>query len=122
MTTTVYTTPKEILVADQQAFTISIRVGNAGLSADSDGKKILLAGTPLKGTADANILQVRNTVAIKEDGSNAKMVLMHDVDVTAGTVNGTGIVSGVIDLNKCGYSASSTAQTALARIIFMKGE
>ena len=121
MTTTVYTTPKEILVADQQAFTISIRVGNAGLSADSDGKKILLAGTPLSGTGSANILQVRTTVAIKDDATPT-MVLMHDVDVTAGTVNGTAIVSGVIDLNKCGFEASNTAQTALTRIIFMKGE
>lgn len=122
MITTTYTTPKQILIADDLAFTISIKVGNAGIVADANGKKIIKAGSPLSGTAGADILQVRQTVAILDDTATATMVLLHDVDVTAGTENGTAVVTGVIDINKIGYVPAAACQAALTRIVFVKGD
>jgi len=122
METTTYTTPKEILIADELKFTIGAILGNAGLVADSDGKKILTAGTPISGTAGANMLTVRQTVGIKDDTATAKFILLHDVDVTSGNANGTIIVSGYIDLDKLVTEPSAEAQTALSPAIrFLRG-
>lgn len=40
---------KQILIANELAFTIGARVDNTGVEADSNGRKILKAGTPLFG-------------------------------------------------------------------------
>lgn len=122
MVTTTYTTPKQILIADEQAFTISVRVGNTGLVADADGKKILKAGSPLSNVLGADVLQDRQKVLILDDTATATMILMHDVDVTAGDMNGTAVVSGVVDINKLGYVPAAACQAALTRIIFVKGD
>jgi hypothetical protein len=120
--TTSYVTPKQILIAPELAFTISAILGNAGISADSDGKKIIKAGSPISGTAAANMLVVRTTVGILDDTATAKFVLVNDVDVTAGNNNGTLLVSGFVDINKLGTTPSATAQTALTKITFVKGD
>lgn len=122
MTQTDYSATKDILIAEELAFAIPVIFGNAGLVADSDGKKIIKAGTPISGTAAANILQVRQTVAIKDDTATATMIALHDVDVTDGNANGTALVAGIVDINKCGLVPSANAQGALTKITFMKGE
>lgn len=60
---------KQILVADETAVTFGAQVGNAGIDADDNGKKILKAGTPLYG----NLLD-RDTAFVKAtttDGTKA---------------------------------------------------
>ncbi len=87
---------KQILVADETAVTFGAQIGNAGVSADANGRKILKAGTPVYGS-----LLDRDTAFVKasttEGVSNANAVLLHDVDVTAGDENGTIISVGHID-------------------------
>lgn len=98
---------KQILVADETAVTFGVQVGNTGLTADANGKKILKAGTPIKGDwLDRDTAFVKATTSTSGEGanatqtSNANAVLLHDVDVTAGDVNGTAISVGHIDMLK----------------------
>ena len=116
---------KHILIAnDSYMVTLPARVTNTGLSADSDGKKILRAGTPLYGDITA-----RGTAFVKstttEGVSNATAVLLHDVDVTAGAENATIILAGCVDTLKLDSATAelitTAVKTALPRIIFVEG-
>ena len=123
--TNVYDTRNTILIG-QESFYIALpaRVINTGLTADSNGKKILKAGTPLSGN-----IENRDTAFVKattsSGASNATAVLLHDVDVTSGANNGTIVLAGCIDLLKLDSNTSSLVTTevkkALDKIIFVKG-
>lgn len=123
----VFNADLQILIAPELAHTIGVQLGNAGISAGEDGKKIIKAGTPIGGTVDA--LQTRDTVLSAQTGANAQGVLLHDVDVTAGAANATMVVAGVVDEEKIkknlgsAYATyiTSTVKTALPRIIFQNG-
>lgn len=87
---------KTILYNTKLLFALSVIISNAGVEADSEGKKIVKAGTPLKGS-----LLNRDeafTVGAKDDAVVG--IAEHDVDVTAGTANGGIIVFGFIDESK----------------------
>ena len=116
---------KHILIANNSYMvTLGAQVTNTGIDADSDGKKILKAGTPLYGD-----ITKRGTAFVKatttEGVSNATAVLLHDVDVTAGAENGTIILAGCVDLLKLDTATkalvTSAVTTALPRIIFVEG-
>ena len=90
---------KFILVDEKNSTAVSCKVANTGISADSDGRKIVKAGTPLAGD-----LTARGTAFTKatttEGVSNAVGILLHDVDVTDGTKNAQVVIFGTFDLNK----------------------
>lgn len=70
--------------------------------------KIVKAGTPIK--IDLTNLQ---TDAVKADGSTAmNAVLLHDVDVTAGKANGTALIFGFVNVNRCDSDVQSLITTA----------
>jgi hypothetical protein len=122
MEITTAVTPKTILFAAEPKVAVSVVVGNTGLDADSDGKKILKAGTPLKGD-----LTARGTAFVKgsETGdpavSDAVAILLHDVDVTAGNKNAQALVFGFVDEAKCPENAITAAvKAALKGIFFLK--
>lgn len=112
----------DVLLNPDNAFEIGVQVGNTGVSADSNGRKIIKAGTPVGGTVSA--LETRNTVLnvtnTSSNGANAQGVLRHDVDVTNGNANATLIVRGEVDSSKCPTIAAE-AKTALTHIIFVNG-
>lgn len=114
---------KQILIAeDSYKVTLGAVIGNTGVSADSDGKKILKAGTPLAG--DITKRNAEHAFVLATNASNAKAVLLHDVDVTAGDENGTIVLAGVVDLKKLDSATVNllTAEmvAALPRIIFIE--
>lgn len=114
-----YEVPKNILVAPELAFTIGVRVSNSGVSADSNGRKIIKAGYPLAGN-----IEERNT-AFTATATSAVGVCLHDVDVTNGDGNATIVLSGIVDLNKIDATTLiqlESAKTTLTKIIFIKGE
>ena len=115
---------KQILIAeDSYKVTLGVVVTNTGITADSNGKKIIKAGTPLAGSFEA-----RNTAftieTTSQGATDAVCVALHDVDVTAGAENATVVVAGVVDLNKLDSSVqtllTNTVKAALSRIIFFK--
>ena len=121
--TTTYNAPeKDVALNPDNLFEIGVQVANTGVTADSEGRKIIKAGTPVGGTT--SVLSTRNTVLTvtnsSSTGANAQGVLRHDVDVTAGNANATMIVRGEVDESKCPTIASE-AKTALVHIIFVNG-
>lgn len=121
-----YTAEKTILVAPELAFTLPIKVTNTGISADSDGKKILYAGQPIYGDITA-----RETAFVKAtttkgenddpDTSNANAIILHTVDVTDGAENATAVIFGFVDENKLdNVTITADEKVALSKITFVK--
>jgi hypothetical protein len=120
---------KFILVDEKNSTAVSCKVANTGISADSDGRKIVKAGTPLAGDLTARgTAFVKATTTPGEGGasgsSNAVGILLHDVDVTDGTKNAQVVIFGTFDLNKfdSDVAALIDAETkaALKMIQFIK--
>ena len=89
-------TPKQILFGTAPMMSVGVVVSSSDIIANSEGRKIVKAGTPLVGS-----LEARNT-AFTVAGSGASDiagVLLHDVDVTDGNNNGTLLIFGFVNLN-----------------------
>lgn len=101
VTKTSYLNKNQILFAVEHQVSMSIVVDDANITAGSNGKKIVKAGTPLAGSLDA-----RTTAFTKASSSgspsvsNAVGILLHDVDVTAGENNGTLLIFGFVNTNR----------------------
>lgn len=101
---------KQILIAPELAFTIGCLVTNTGVSADTEGKKVLKAGTPVGG---ADVLVNRQAV-LAQNTDAPQGVLLHDVDVTKGQANATLVVEGTIDIEKLDEEVKTLVNTASA--------
>lgn len=118
----------QILFATQPSMAVGIQITNTGLTADSNGKKIIKAGTPIAGSLEARgtaWTQAATTGGSGSETNNATAVLLHDVDVTAGAENATALIFGFVDLNKIESSVAALidahAKKALAgKITFLK--
>lgn len=116
-----YGVEKHILIANNSYMvTLPAQVTNTGVDADSDGKKILKAGTPLAGD-----ITKRDTAFTKTNGNTARAILLHDVDVTDGANNATIILAGCVDLLKIDSTTreliTSNVKGAVPNIIFVEG-
>lgn len=102
---------KRFIVDENNSTAFSCVVANTGITADSEGKKIIKAGTPLYGS-----LTARNTAFTISGASGAKPVgvALHDVDVTAGNANSQVLVSGFIDISKVESSVASALASVAA--------
>ena len=112
-------TRKIILVDEKNSTAVSCKVANTGISADSDGKKIAKAGTPLAGD-----LTARGTAFTVAGQNTPSCVLLHDVDVTSGTKNAQAVIFGTIDLSKLETDVqsliTSSVKSSLKMIQFIK--
>ena len=109
---------------------IPVTVDDTGITADSDGKKIVPAGTIIGGVSASVLKDDTQLVCEKNsDGEtgaagaavDAEGVLYNDVDVTYGTASGSMIIHGFIDLNKLPATPHANAVTAIAgRTVFLK--
>lgn len=113
-----YGADKNILIAPELAFSIGCIVGNDGVTENSEGRKIIKAGTPVGSTM--NVFENRQTVLTVGD-ANAQGVVLHDVDVTDGNANATLVVKGTVDLLKLDVQITTAAKEKLTNITFMKG-
>ena len=113
---------KHILIAnDSYMVTLPGIIKATGVTAGTDGKKIVKAGTPVYG--DIEKRDAGFTVS-GASGATPVAVVMHDVDVTAGDENGTIVIAGCVDLLKLDTSvrtAISSVKANLPRIIFVEG-
>lgn len=91
-------TPTQILGSTSPYHAISIIVDDtAGTVIGS--KKIVKAGTPL--VVDPSNLQTAATkIASNSNIGDANVILLHDVDVTNGDANGSGLVIGIVNYNR----------------------
>ena len=116
-----YANEKQILIAPELAFSIGCLVGNTGVEADANGKKIIKAGTPVGGST--SVLTNRQTVLTK-GAENAQGVVLHDVDVTDGDGRAALVIAGYVDLYKLDADVVTIANEAaktLNRIVFLNG-
>lgn len=116
---------KDIVIGVESYYiALPAQVTNTGISADSDGKKILRAGTPVSGD-----ITKRDTAFVKASTSsgtsNATAIVLHDVDVTDGANNATIVLAGCIDTLKLDTATkalvTAEVKAALPRIIFVEG-
>lgn len=90
--------PTQILGNVDLQFAISIIVDDsAGTTVGS--KKIVKAGTPLK-VDPANLQTPATKIASHDNIDEANVILIHDVDVTDGDANGSGLVMGIVNYNR----------------------
>lgn len=122
---------KNVLIAPELAHTLGVRVKNTGVTADSEGKKIILAGTIIGGETDAlSDRTAELAVANANTIATAQGITINDVDVTNGTGTVAMLKAGVVDTDKlpAAMQAIVTNATAmnnasgLSKIIFQKGD
>lgn len=95
-------------------------------TANSLGKKIVKAGTPLTGDLTNRLTPFTAAKAgSASEASDAVGVLLHDVDVTTGDANGTLLIFGFVNLDRIDETIqgklTSYVKTALAgRVTFLK--
>lgn len=116
ITKTSGTTRKTILIAPELAFSLSCKIANTGV-AEVEGRKVVLAGTPLKGD-----LEARDTeFTVAQESETPCGIILHDVDVTKGTANAQVVVFGFVDTSKLEGSVLTPEMKAkLPKITFVK--
>lgn len=121
-----YVSTNQILFNTDPFVAVSIIVDGAlGVTDPATGRKIVKAGTPLAGD-----LTKRETtfVAVNEASaslaSNAKGILLHDVDVTTGDANGTLLIFGFVNVDRIDATVMAKnnehVKEALKGIYFLK--
>lgn len=110
--------PVQILYNVQNQMSVSIKLGkNFAGAVTENGRKIVKAGTPL--TGDLTNRAVAFTAAGE---SNAKGVLLHDVDVTEQDANATLLIWGFVNLDRVDAATkallTAQVQTALAGQVY----
>ena len=101
VTKTSYLNKNQILFAVEHQVSMSIVVDDANITAGSNGKKIVKAGTPLAGSLDARTTAfTKASSSGTPSASNAVGILLHDVDVTAGENNGALLIFGFVNTNR----------------------
>lgn len=102
-------TPDQILANVEFQMSVGCRVPKSlGTLNEDTGKTIALAGTPIH-------VNFENTL---EDVTTAdpNAVLLHDVDVTAGTMNGTALYFGVVNINRLAESVQAKVTAGVNQI------
>ena len=117
-----YAGVKEILkTRDFEA--IGVMVDGTGIATNSDGFKIVPAGTIVGGKTkpalanDGEVVVSKNT---EDTGADAEGVLLHDVDVTHGDAPGSMVIRGNIDLAKIEKPVDEVQAALKGRILFIK--
>lgn len=123
-----YTNTKEILKFGQHSIQVAVTVDpTTGVMVD--GRKIAKAGTIVGGKGgstlkdDSKPVEKKNTQGSSAGstgaGVDAEGVLLYDVDVTNGAMEGAMVVHGFIDLSKLPEVPCDAAKTALKQITFL---
>lgn len=85
----------QILVAPSSLqFAVGIVVDDTGVTADSRGKKIIKAGTPVAGDL------MNRTEPFQKAATGVEGVLVHDVDVTVGEANASLLLFGFVNVSR----------------------
>lgn len=97
-----YVSTNQILFNTDPFVAVSIIVDDAlGVTDPATGRKIVKAGTPLAGDLtkrETAFVAVNNASASLD--SDAKGILLHDVDVTTGDANGTLLIFGFVNVDR----------------------
>ncbi|TCJ01500.1 hypothetical protein [Cytobacillus praedii] len=119
---TTFSNKKGILKFPDHYVNLAVTVSDVGITANTDGKKIVPAGTILGGgvLGDTNKLAVKATSSGTPAVSNAEGVLFNDVDVTYGPASGALLIHGFVAIDKLPTQPTAEEKTALKQITFLK--
>ena len=121
--TEVYTNENDYLIAGQNSFALSCIVGNAGVSAGADGRKVIKAGTPLYIGSGKNVYKDRfETLTIS--GDTVVGIARHNIDVTAGNANDAVLTQGYVEFYRLDADVQAKVagvETQLTEIKFVRG-
>ena len=109
--------PVQILFNVQNQMSVGIKLAkNFAGAVVENGRKIVKAGTPLKGDL------TNRSAAFTAAGDTAVGVLLHDVDVTDQDANATLLIWGFVNLNRVDAATkallTSAVQTSLAGKVY----
>jgi len=108
---TEYGTPREILKFLSHHVGVAAMIDDTGITADSKGRKIIPAGTLVKGLGTGTVE--------KANDSTTEGLILSEVNVTHGKAPCTVIIHGFINTAKLPEAPSTAAKTALRQISFM---
>ncbi|WP_314068343.1 hypothetical protein [uncultured Vagococcus sp.] len=116
---------KNQILADVSNYkSLSVVVGDAGVTAGADGKKVILAGTPIGGAdpfaAEQAVLTSTNTAG---NGATAHGVALHDIHFNGkNKANGTLLYFGTVnEFRFPNVTVVAEAKTALdGKVYFVK--
>lgn len=115
-----YLNTVNILKFPDHVVAIPVTVDDTGITVNTEGKKIVPAGSIIGGVGGKTLVDDTLDVTV-ENTADAEGVLLSDVDVTYGPEGGTMVIHGFVDLTKLPAAPDATAVTALAgRIVFLK--
>lgn len=116
-----YGNVQQILFAVEHQVSVGIVVDETCGVAQTNGRKIAKAGTPVTGDLDKRT--VAFTPATTGETTNVIGVLLHDVDVTTGDNNGTLLLFGFVNTNRLDETTkgkiTADIKKALPKITFM---
>lgn len=113
--------PTQVLGTIANKVGLGVLVSGEGVTADSMGRKVIPAGTPVGG--DTSTLEDEQAVLKVANDATAQGILEHEVDVTSGQGNGTLIICGYVNEFRVpdGVNITAEAKTALAgKVVFFK--
>jgi len=121
---TTYSNTKQILLCDHKV-AINVLVDNTDVEVNSDGKKIVPAGTIVGGSTKPVLanrgepVTKKNTTGADGNGAEAEGVLLYDVDVTHGPATGAMLIHGFVLLERLPDEPCTEAIAALKGITFV---
>ena len=120
-TQTDYLGTKNILRFPDHYVAVPVKVDATNITANSDWKKIVKAGTIVGGSGGKALADPDTYLVTAQNDANAEGVLFNDVDVTHGSRSGSMIIHGFIEIGKIPTEPTTEAATAFAgRIVFLK--
>ena len=116
-----YLSTKNILRFPDHYVTVPVMVDDTGVVVNTDGKKLVPAGTIIGGSGGKVLEDPDNILVTVSNDADAEGVLFNDVDVTHGPAAGAMLIHGFPVLDKLPVVPDAAAITALAgRIVFLK--
>lgn len=118
-----FTNTRQILFYTNPAVSVGIVVSDVGITPNAEGKRIVKAGTPLTGNLTERTTPFTEAATVSST-SNAVGVLLHDVDVTDGSNNGTLLIDGFVNLERLDDDVltkiTEAVKSALVHVRFLK--
>ena len=106
---TTYGAPRQILANVQLQSSVGCVVGQE-LGVAVGNRKIAKAGTPI----NIDLMSLTTPVKSVAEGAPMVAVLLHDVDVTSGTANGTALIFGFVNVNRVEADVATAITNAKA--------
>jgi hypothetical protein len=109
----------DYLIAGQNSFALSCILGNTGVSADSNGRKIIKAGTPLYIGTGKNVYKDRFEV-LTVSGDVLAGIARHTVDVTDGNTNDAILTQGYVEFYRLAEDVQTKVEAVEAQLTEIK--